>query len=90
MVRSSAQLNGPLGQAAPESLDHRALRGEVGLARAEGDEQRDEVLGARMVRPGRGSLAGEIEQCVYVAVLEDVSAPVVELARPPRYRALEH
>src|ERR1700677_1616112 len=78
-----------LARPPPEALDHRALRGQVRLARAEGDKQRGEVLGARVGGAGGRGLTGEVKQRVHVAVGQHPLAPVVELTRPLWHRALE-
>jgi hypothetical protein len=51
----SAELNRPAGHAEPEAVDDGALGPEFAGRRAEGDEQRREVLGARV-----GEAAGRV------------------------------
>src|SRR5882724_3568610 len=75
----SAELHRPAGHAEPEAVDDGALGVHFVLGRAEGDEQRGEVLGARVGQAADRGLALEVEHCVDVARLQRLAAPVVEL-----------
>src|SRR5690606_24670471 len=80
----SAELHRPLGQPHPEPVDHGLLFPELtrGVRGAHGDEERGEVLGARVGELARRRLAGEVEQRVDVARVQRLLPPGVELGRP--------
>src|SRR3984957_17294999 len=74
----SVDLDGALGQAEPEPVDHGAGAGHVAVGRAERDEQRGEVLRAGVGLTGGGRLVLEVQQRVQVAAGAGLLAPVVE------------
>src|SRR5215469_1668331 len=74
-----ADLDGAFGQAEPEAVDDGACPGQFAGGGAERDEQRGEVLGARMGQPRGRRLVLEVKQRIDVPVGEHLLSPVIEL-----------